>query len=319
MMKRNQQILAAILVLQLVLSVVFLWPRPTEANGKPLFPNVKAEDITSLTIVDDHGTTVTMKKDGENWVLATSDDYPLNANAVVDTLKKILQMNTSNLVTKTAASHKQLRVASGDFVRHVTFETQDGSKYSFYLGTAPRYTATHVRLEGQDETYLTPAVTEWDLNTTFGTWGDTNYFKVDPEQLTKITVENDHGTLTFVQGDNGWTLQNLQSGEEADSSKISGLVGKVATVVMREPLGKTAQPSYGIDHPAATVTLTKKDGSTVTLTFGPQTFDDHSAAVKASTSPYYARVNSFNVEKVIGATKEDFLKLPPTPAPTASP
>ncbi len=316
-MKRNQQILAAILVLQLVLSVVFLWPRPTEANGKPLFPNVKAEDITTLTITDDHGATITMKKDGEDWVLATSDDYPLNASTVEDTLAKILKMNTANLVTKTDASHKQLRVASGDFVRHVTFETKDGSKYSFYLGTAPRYTATHVRLEGQDETYLTPDVTEWDLNTTFATWGDTNYFKIEPEKLTKITVENGNGTLTFVKDDGGWTLQGLQAGEEADSGKISGLVGKVTTIVMREPLGKTAKPAYGMDNPAATVTLTKDDGSTVTLTFGPQTFDDHSAAVKSSESPYYARVTSYNVEKVIGATKDDFLKLPPTPTPTS--
>lgn len=56
MLTRNQQILSGLLILQIILAAVLLWPRRAEtAASEPIFPELEAEQVETLVIRDDEG------------------------------------------------------------------------------------------------------------------------------------------------------------------------------------------------------------------------------------------------------------------------
>ena len=58
-MNLRNQILAAVLAVQVVIGVVVFWPRPaTSGAAGPLLANFKAADVVSMAVADDTGHQV---------------------------------------------------------------------------------------------------------------------------------------------------------------------------------------------------------------------------------------------------------------------
>jgi hypothetical protein len=315
MMNRTQQILAAVLVVQIVLSAIVLWPRAATGGIESLFPDLEAESIVAMTITDDQGKAIELRQVMGEWVLPEADDYAAKADNITSVVDKIAGLTTQRLVTRTDASHKRLQVAANDFLRRVDLETGDGAEHTLYLGSSPSYGTSHVRVDGRDETYLTNDLTQWDLNATPSSWVDVAYFSVPQDEISQVTLENANGTFEFTKDDQGnWTLADLVVPEQLDTAEISSLISRVTSVTMLRPLGKEELAEYGMDDPSAVVTL-KKDGETITLLVGAQDPADSSYVVKVSTSPYYVRVGDYNARALVENTRADFLQPPPTPTP----
>jgi len=314
MMKWHNQILAGILVVQIILSVVVFWPRSAATSAsEPLFPNLKAGDIVALTIADADGKSVQLKKVGEAWVLPDADDYPAQADKITPLLDKIVGLTTGRLVTRTDASHKRLQVSPNGFVRRIEFETADGTKHTLYLGSSPSYGATHFRVDGQSETYLTSDISTWETDATATTWVDAVYLNVPQDKVTKMTLENSNGKFAFTKDDKGkWTMAGLSADETLNEGKVTALIRQAASVNMVRPLGKEEQAAYGMDEPNAVVTLETGDKSII-LRVGAQDPADKSYVVISSESPYYVRVSEYNVKDLVEKTRDDFLQAPPTP------
>ena len=315
-MKRTQQILAAVLVVQLIITGVVFWPKPAATEeGKPLFPDRAAEDIVALSITDDQGEEIQLEKSGESWVLPEADAYPAMASTITPVLENILALDTGSLVAETAASHKQLQVAEDDFMRRIIFETTDGETHTVYLGSAPRFSATHVRLAGEDETYLTTDLTSWDLDPRVANWVDTTYVSVPQADVEEITVENENGAFTLIKDEAGaWTLADLAEDEQISESDVTNVVNKTTSMAMVRPLG-TSDESYGLDAPAASVTLKTADEE-ITINIAPQAEGETNVVVKASNSDYYVRVAYANVRPLVEFAREDFLADEATPTPS---
>ena len=107
-MKRHQQILAGVLVLQVILSVFVFWPRQVASNtGEALFPNVPADDVVGLTVTDNTGQQVALKKVGGAWVLPNADNYPANADAVTPVIDKLVNLQSSTVVARQVANRAE--------------------------------------------------------------------------------------------------------------------------------------------------------------------------------------------------------------------
>jgi hypothetical protein len=315
-MKRHNQILAAVLVIQITLSIVVFWPKSAATGAsEPLFPDLQAGDILALTIADADGNSIVLRQVTGSWILPGADDYPAQADKITPLLDKIVGLTTGRLVTRTDASHKRLQVAPDDFVRRIDFETAGGTKHTLYLGSSPRYGATHFRVEGQSETYLTDDIPTWDTNATAASWVATAYLSVPQDDITKMTLENTNGTFTFAKDDEGnWTMDGLAADETLDETKVTDSIRRAASVNMTSPLGKEKLAAYGMDEPNAVVTLETAD-KTITLRVGAQNPADNSYVVISSESPYHVRVSEFSVKDLVEKTRDDFLQVPPTPTP----
>jgi len=317
-MNRLQQILAGVLVVQVILAAVLLWPRAATGGIETLLAGVEAEDIVALVITDAQGNEIELHKMTGAWVLPQADDYPVKADSIQSVVDKMLAVDTQRLVTRTAASHTRLQVAADDFNRRVELETAGGTRHTLYVGSSPSYGATHVRLEGRDETYLTNSITQYDLGATPSSWVDTIYVQVPQDEIVGARLENAQGTVEFNKDEQGnWTLADLQIGEQIDAAGINSMVTRAASLTMLEPLGKEELPAYGLDDPKAVLTVVK-EAEQITIMVGAQDPNDRSYTVKASTSPYYVRVSEYTVQAMVENAREDFLQPPPTPTPAES-
>jgi hypothetical protein len=312
MFDRRNQILALVLVIQIVLGAVIFWPRSTvEAGGGPLLADFQAADVTSLAISDTDGNRVALAKSGDSWVLPEADDYPANGEAIMTVLDKVGAVQTNRLVTQTDASHKRLQVAEDDFNRLLEMRLNNDRNYQLYIGSAGGASATHVRAAGQAEVYLTDELTAFDVTTQASSWIDTLYFTLPATATVKMTLENANGAFEFERDGDTWTMAGLAEDETLNAGNVSSLHNQLTSIRMTAPIGKEAEASFGLDEPQAVVTLETDGGDTHTLRVGAQQTDDNSYILSSSDSPYYVRVADFTGSNLIDKTRADFLEVPP--------
>jgi hypothetical protein len=248
-------------------------------------------------------------------VYPDADDYPANAERITPLLDKLVAVDNRRLVTRTEASHKQLKVAADDFLRKVELQAADGTVYTLYIGSAPNYGDSHVRVEGEPEAYLGSDISQWDFGVTASSWVDTTYFSVTQDEVQQVVLTNANGTYTFEKDEAGsWQLVGLTADEELNTTEVSSVISKVTQVTLNRPLGRQALAEYGMDTPLAVVTL-KQEGETITMSLGAQDPEDNTYVANVSTSPYYVRVNDYYARPLVENTRDNFIQPPPTPTP----
>ncbi len=328
-MNRRNQILTAVLVLQLVVVAIVLWPHPATSSGEGagLFPGIEANQIVAMTITGTDGKSIQLTKNVGEWVLPEADDYPVEADKVTPLLSKIVGLKADRPVTQTSSSHKRLKVAEDDFERRVEFELADGSRHVLYIGTSPSFGVAHVRAGGQDGVYLASDLSAQDTGFEARDYVDQVYFSVPRDDVVAFTLENKNGRFEFervasdTEGEDTpkWTMRDLTPEETLDETSVNTLFNRAVSVSMLRPLGRTEEDAYGMQAPSAVLTLQTQSeeggGRTYTLRVGAKEASDNTYVVFSSESVYYVRVNEFTVKDFVEKTRDDFLELPPTPTP----
>ena len=312
-MNKPNQILAAVLAVQIALVAAVFWPRPAASgNSGPLWADFKTADVTSLTISDAEGHKVALAKNGDAWVLPEADDYPADSTKVTPLLEKIEKVKTNRLVTQTEASHSRLKVASDDFNSLLEIKLKDDASHQLYVGSSAGASATHVRADDQPEVYLTGDLTSFDASAQASAWIDTLYFTVPQTATTSLTLENANGTFEFTKDGEKWTMKGLAADETFNENNFTSLFSQASGIRMTEPIGKKEEASFGLDKPQAVITLKTAD-KTYTLSIGAKNEEDSTYVVSSSASPYFVRVSEGVVQTFIEKKRDDFLQLPPTP------
>jgi hypothetical protein len=324
-MNRTNRILAAVLALQIVLTAVIFWPRPAASvAGENIFPGLEADQIVRLTLGDGTGTQLQLTQTPSGWVLPEADDYPALDDNISELLTKIAELKADRLVAQTAASHKQLKVAAGDFERRIAFELADGAKHVLYVGTAPSYRVSHVRADDRSQVYLVSDLSALTAAANAANWVDTLYFSAPQDQIAALTLENANGKFEFEKDEAGaWTMEGLAAEETLNEDNVKSLASQAASVRLTRPLGKTEKADYGLQSPGAVLTVLTRDETgnvkTYSLRVGAQDEADKSYAVKSSESPYYVAVADYTATAFTDKTRDDFIIPPPTPEPTSEP
>ena len=76
-MSRGNQVLAVLLVVQIVVGAIVFWPRtPSAAAGELLFPGIEADQVTRVSITDPEDGELRLAKEGDGWVLPGAGGFP---------------------------------------------------------------------------------------------------------------------------------------------------------------------------------------------------------------------------------------------------
>lgn len=313
-MNRYQKILAGLLVLQLALAAIVFWPRQSaQAVGQPLLGELATEEVTAVTITDAEGRTLALVRASDGWVLASGGDYPANTAAVATLLAKVTAARTDRLVTRTEASHNQLQIADDNFVRRIQLTLADGTTRTVYMGTAANFQTTHLRRAGQDNVYLAAGITSQDATATASSWIEASYITLLQEEVTAVKLENSHAVFEFSKDDAGeWKLADVAEAEEYQPGRFDAILSRVANLRMAEPLGIAAETAYGVDNPAATLTITTENEAgthTSTLLIGARDEASDTYVVKWSDADYFVRVSSFNVQDIVDLKRDELVSV----------
>jgi hypothetical protein len=322
MMTRLQRILIGILVAQLALAAFVFWPRPSKVSaGKLLLNGIKADDITSLTIRDDKGSSIKLARQAPDqpWTLPDAGDFPAEATKITPVLTKLAALTTDRLVAQTPGSHKQLQVAADAFQRKIDLSTAGGATRTLFLGSPAGGQASHVRVDGQNDVYVAGDLASWQLNAEPASWIDTAYVKVTPADVLGFALANANGQFSFSKDANGaWQMDGLAASEKLDPNQLTAVVNRLAALHIERPLGTAESADYDMVKPAALVTLKVKNGDAtkeLSVAVGAKDPTDGAYAVKSSDSPYFVKVTESDVKDLVEKKREGFLVVSPTPTP----
>ena len=194
----------------------------------------------------------------------------------------------------------------------------DGQRAALYIGASPNVGTTHVRRDGQDAVYLTPAALSTDARTDLAGWIDTAYVQANPDEIQQIDVEKGQAQYSLLLDPAGeWTLAGLAPGETVQTDQADLLASRLATISLTKPLGKSLKTEYGLAPPQATLTLTVAPAGgltqTITLAIGAEDETGGSYTVKASTNEYYGQAPKFQLQDFVEKGRADLVTALPTP------
>jgi len=317
---RFQQILIAVAIVQIALSAFILWPRQAVSSGELLLGGLTKDQVASVTIESGEGVSSSFARTDTGWVMPDRDNFTADATKLENMIDSLASIQIDRLVTQTVESQAQLKVAQDDFYTRVTLTLSDGSSKTVYVGTSAGTGATHVRLDGEDNVYLTDEVTSYNLSADAGSWVDTTYLTLEFTDMVYMSFSNAQGDFVFQKGaDDTWTMSGLSAGEVFNSNNLTSMLNRLANVSMGEPLGKEELPEYGMDEPTAVIevrTANEVSGDQeVVLTVGALNEETNEYYLKSSASEYYVTIPNYSIEPFIIRGKEDFLTVEATPTP----
>lgn len=319
-MSNLNKILIVVLALQLGVTAFAFWPQPAAQAGGPLLANMSAVNVTKLTIHDSDGNSITLAKNGNDWVLPDAGNFPVQADKVLALLNKIEGITANRLVTQTEASHSRLKVGQSDYDRLIELQLADGTAHKLYVGSSAGAGATHVRADDQPAVYLTDLNT-FDVNAQAAGWIDTQVVNIPRDDVTGVKLENSNGTVEFKKEGDSWTMAGLAEGEVLNQDALNSLLNSAVSLRMNAPVGQTAPAEAGFDKPLAVATLTYSSTNTLTLDVGAKS-GENLYYLKSSDSPYYVTVAAVTGDTFVNKTRADFLQQLPaesTPADTPPP
>jgi hypothetical protein len=314
-----QWILAGVLVVQILLAVVVNLPKSTQASSGPLLEGYNPGRSVEILIENQTGDQIHIKKIDGLWVLPQKGNFPVEGDKVTELLGKLEKVKTNRMVTQTAASHSQLQVAEDDFMSKINLKEADGKSHRLFLGSSGGAGASHIRLSGHNQVYLTASLYSWEVSPSLSSWIDTQYLTLSPDEIQSLSVQNANGIFKFTKGTDGqWIYDGLGEGEIFDTDGFQTTVGRLASLRMVEPLGTEAAASLGFEEPGAAVVLELRDGtqstSQLTLTIGGMLEANYAA--KASSSPYYVKITPVYASSLLEMDHAGLLVAEPTPTPS---
>jgi hypothetical protein len=315
-MNRMQQILAGVLIAQIILAVFMFWPEPARQPGVALLGSLTADQIVSFSVADNSGNSVALERSGEAWVISGTDGFPAKTDTITPLLEELVQVKTGRTVASNPDSFDRLQVADEGFLRRLTLTDAQGQEHVLYIGSSVGVAATHVRLAGSNDVLLTDMVTSFDFGSQARNWIDVVYLTIPREQMTHMTLQNPNGTYEFTNLGSGgvdeWVMAGLADGEQFNPNNLVSMLTRLTNLQMSKPMGKQELPEYGLEAPVAVVTLDYTDEAgtqqQLILRIGALDPEDNNYVIHASTAEYIVKIPSFSMADFVERSKEVFLQ-----------
>ena len=297
MNKRTNIFLFFLLLLQIAL-IGYMY-RPGRQAPPPqevaFFKGVTPEQVVKVEISGQDNKSVTLKRDGKDWVIASKDNYPVNETKLTAFLKKITSLRSRQLVTRTKASHERFKLGKNPN-RKIVMTLADGTEKALLLGTEPNFKAVHVRLDDDDDIYLVRGLSSWEAPFTPLSWWRSEYVDLASADLVSVKLVNGIGEFSLLKNDKGkWHL--VGSDAVLSDSAVRDFLESASRIMIAGYLGRAEKKEYGMDKPTADLTL-KTGGKEIEVKVGAKQKESGDYVVKSSASPFYVHVGKYALDKL---------------------
>ncbi len=220
----------------------------SSTSKKKVFDDFPLNDIAKSTIKE-KDASVTLHKGEEVWEVAERDDYPANAEPIVNLLRTIWDLNVVQPVTIGRAQFGRLglldpnaaETPAGEAATLLTFQDKDGKDLAslwlgkvyersegrpdpFGGGMAKSDAGRYVKRGDANSVYLV-GETFADVKTEAPGWLNKDFFRVEKiKSIEIVTAEKgDDWKLERAEESADFTLANAGDAEKLDANKVSSM------------------------------------------------------------------------------------------------
>lgn len=200
-------------------------------EGQRLFPGLleQAQSATEMTVTQD-GNTMTFVRNGEQWTLKESGNYPVHGNLVAKVVFSLSNMELLEAKTKLPARHDALQLGdpnkkNGKSQLVVLKDGEGKTLAELIVGRAnfflPETTTggMYVRRPGEDQAWLVRGLV--DIGVEPREWLVREIVNIPPEKITRVDVTQPDGAELIVipkEGvTGGFAFENMPAGMKLKS------------------------------------------------------------------------------------------------------
>lgn len=321
-MTKTIRLLALLLGAQLLLAAGLHFTGPdlaATANQTPILAFDR--DLVDRVLIEgtDQTQTTLARREG-TWSLPDLENFPADATRVAQLLARLAELQGGLPVATSAAAQPRFRVGDADFERRVTLFAGEEKLATLYLGSSPGMGQIHARADGSDRIAVVE-LAAFDIPVPADDWIDRMLVQIPSAEIQAIASgdlrleripapEADAATDAAKATDQPpaphWQATGLAAGEQLDQEAADALAAKFAELSIGAVLGSTLKPEFGLDAPALSIAVTRRDGDTRTLTIGKNS-DGENYTLKASNRPEYFRLPSYTAEQLLQAAAREVL------------
>ncbi|MFQ5660676.1 MAG: DUF4340 domain-containing protein [Gammaproteobacteria bacterium] len=232
-MKANRLALLTVITFTVIIAAVYTSYYHSPETGKKkelLFPdlNKKINSVSKMTI---HGnqSTITLRRDGNQWKIKEADDYPALFDKIKQTVIAVSELKILAYKTRNVALYPRLGVEDvnkkGAKSKLVTLEDNAGNQLASLIAGNKRHSKSaigkaglYVRLPGHDQALLVEG--RLDVSANIIDWFQRNLFNIEPDRIREIKIEHkdsDTVMLNRRSSEDDFTLVNIPEGKQAKS------------------------------------------------------------------------------------------------------
>lgn len=146
------RILSILLVIQVGIVAALYWPRETTTTARTaLVENLASTDISTVTVADADGATVSLSRGAEGWQLASG--LPADEGKLTLLLNALLGSDPGYAIADSSSAATRFEVASEGFERRITL-AGPSSEVTVYLGSSPSFRKIHARRDGENAVFV---------------------------------------------------------------------------------------------------------------------------------------------------------------------
>ena len=236
----------------------------------PLFPNFNKESVTKIEITASAETT-TLVKENNQWLVASMENYPADAEGVEDVLDKVTELKTTGLVSSNPEKQAQFEVDSSGAEAKLLDASGNVRAHLFLGKNTPGYLSSYVRAADSNNVY----VGKGNLKATFDkgtrTWKDRTIFSFNKGDVTHLTIKSEGEEIELEMGaDSEWQMTKPEA-FAAKQTELDSLLDSLSALDTDDFAAEAGNLSeYELDAPKSSVMAKLNDGTRRLLLIGKE-------------------------------------------------
>jgi phage pi2 protein 07 len=154
-MNRYLQILGMLIILQLIVSAVVLWPKSSKQQSDAVFLNVPPAAVNNLVLADMQNNSLTLKKSAQGWEVQQNNTIaPANTEQVDALINALTRSPAGWPVSTSEDALGRFAVAENDYQWKVTVKSDNPAvTETIFLGTTVNSAKRHARHSNNSSVY----------------------------------------------------------------------------------------------------------------------------------------------------------------------
>ena len=301
-MSKNRLLFAVILLAVLGGALVAtMRSRAPETTAAPeaSLPTADREKLTWIEISPPGKDKLVLEKKEDAWRLTAPLASEVDQASVDTILDKLANLEPAGIAATRPENHARLEVDAEHAIR-VKAKEGDALVVDLLIG-ASKSGGTMVRKEGDDTVVATQGTIRYAFDKESKDLRNRTITDLDTGDVTSLELKSDKGSFKFEKAESAWTQAKGEKPiKDFSGTKVQGIASTLARLraVDFAPPGATPEAT-GLDAPKATAVLTKKDGSSITLTLGNLHEGNNDYYLKSSERDLVYRVVKFTGERMM--------------------
>ena len=221
------------------------------------------------------GTTTTLTKEGDRWLVASMNNFPTDGKAVEELLDKVAGFKTTQLVSNNPDKQATLQVDSSGVEAKLLGANEGVLAHLFVGKTTPDFFSSYIRATDSKNVYVAEGYLKSIFDKGSRTWKDRTLFDFNKGDVTHLTIKSEAEEIDLqLDAEGKWQMLKPVA-FAAKKTDVESLLETLSTLKADDFAAGKDLAAYGLDVPKSSITVTLNDGSTKALLIGKEEEGKH--------------------------------------------